>query len=216
MKLQGKVLNWNEDRGFGFVEPNGGGERAFVHIKAFKARSRRPVNGDVIHYELVREKNDRYLAGNIQFAKGAKHSTKTSKDTGAVRYGLVFTMMFFIALSASVLTGRLPALVIGLYLALSSLAFIVYAIDKYAAKNGHRRISERTLHIFSLIGGWPGALYAQTKLRHKSSKAAFKRVYWMTVLLNFGGLYWLHTEDGTHFLNQVVVPFFNQWLPHIL
>lgn len=31
MKLQGQVVNWNDDKGFGFVEPNGGGDRAFVH-----------------------------------------------------------------------------------------------------------------------------------------------------------------------------------------
>ena len=48
MKLQGKILNWNDDKGFGFVEPNGGGQRAFVHIKAFKNNARRPVNGDII------------------------------------------------------------------------------------------------------------------------------------------------------------------------
>jgi cold shock CspA family protein len=60
MRFQGKVLNWNDDKGFGFVEPNGGGERAFVHIRAFTTRSRRPVNCEIIIYELVRENNNRY------------------------------------------------------------------------------------------------------------------------------------------------------------
>jgi hypothetical protein len=32
MRFQGKVFNWNDDKGFGFFEPNGGGERAFVHM----------------------------------------------------------------------------------------------------------------------------------------------------------------------------------------
>jgi len=68
MKFQGKVLNWNDDKGFGFVEPNGGGERAFVHIKAFKPRTRRPDNGEVIIYELVHENNNRYKAENIKFS----------------------------------------------------------------------------------------------------------------------------------------------------
>ncbi|NQZ08944.1 MAG: cold shock domain-containing protein, partial [Algicola sp.] len=48
MKQQGKVLNWNDDKGFGFVEPSGSGERAFVHIKAFKRQTQRPVNGEII------------------------------------------------------------------------------------------------------------------------------------------------------------------------
>ncbi|MEH6454645.1 MAG: DUF1294 domain-containing protein, partial [Psychromonas sp.] len=34
MKFQGKISNWQDGKGFGFVEPTGGGQRAFVHIKA--------------------------------------------------------------------------------------------------------------------------------------------------------------------------------------
>lgn len=48
MKLQGKIFNWNDERGFGFAEPLGGGDHVFVHINSFKSRSLRPVNGDVI------------------------------------------------------------------------------------------------------------------------------------------------------------------------
>ncbi|MFT6218870.1 MAG: cold shock CspA family protein [Cycloclasticus pugetii] len=79
MKFQGKVLNWNDEKGFGFVEPNGGGKRAFVHIKAFKPRSRRPVNGEIIVYELVQDNNNRYKAENIQFARDARHLKKRSQ-----------------------------------------------------------------------------------------------------------------------------------------
>jgi hypothetical protein len=44
MRYQGKIQNWKEAQGFGFVMQNGGGgEKAFVHIKAFAARSRRPI-----------------------------------------------------------------------------------------------------------------------------------------------------------------------------
>ena len=79
MRFQGKVKNWNDDKGFGFVEPNGGGQRAFVHIKAFKTRARRPVTDDVITYELVREKDNRYKAEKIQFADAAHSVSKRTK-----------------------------------------------------------------------------------------------------------------------------------------
>jgi len=209
MKLQGKILNWNDDKGFGFVEPNGGGERAFVHIKAFKLRSRRPVNGEVIIYELVRENNNRYKAENIKFARDTKNLNKRNKAKNGSIFGSVFIIVFCIGLLVSVFSGKLPLIIVGLYIVMSFITFIAYAIDKSAAQNGRWRTHESTLHMFSLIGGWPGAFFAQTKLRHKSNKEEFKSVYWVTVLLNLGGLFWLHTEKGTNFLNNVIFPLLN-------
>ena len=75
-------------------------------------------------------------------------------------------------------------MIFGLYLALSLITFILYALDKKAAMEGRWRISERTLHLFALMGGWPGALLAQRVLRHKSRKRSFRRVFWGTVVLN--------------------------------
>lgn len=204
MRLQGKVFNWNDDKGFGFVEPNGGGERAFVHIKAFKSRSRRPVNGEVIVYELVRENNNRYKAENIKFARSNIQSKANSSSLAGV-----FAVVFCFGLLGSVLSGKLPVMVVGLYAVMSVIAFIAYALDKSAAQRGRWRTKESTLHLFSLMGGWPGALLAQSKLRHKSSKQEFKSVYWVTVFLNLGGLVWLHTANGARFLNNLVVPLLN-------
>jgi uncharacterized membrane protein YsdA (DUF1294 family)/cold shock CspA family protein len=209
MKFQGKVINWNDDKGFGFVEPNGKGDRAFVHINAFKARSRRPVNGEVIIYELVRDNNNRFKAANIKFARDAKASSNQSKAKGCSNFGVPFLILFCIALSVSIVIEKLPLIVAGLYVSMSLITFIVYAIDKSAAQNGRWRIKESTLHLFSTIGGWPGAYFAQKKLRHKSSKEKFKRVYWITVFLNLAGLLWLHTEKGTRLLNYTLVPLLN-------
>lgn len=41
MRYQGKITDWKDDKGFGFVTPNGGGPRVFVHIKSFSSRQRR-------------------------------------------------------------------------------------------------------------------------------------------------------------------------------
>jgi uncharacterized membrane protein YsdA (DUF1294 family) len=87
--------------------------------------------------------------------------------------------------------GALPWLVPGLYLAASVAAFAAYAFDKAAARNGEWRTKESTLLGLGLLGGWPGALAAQTLLRHKSSKPSFQAAFWLTVLLNCGALVWL-------------------------
>jgi cold shock CspA family protein len=35
MRLKGKLLKWNEDKSFGFILPNGGGNDVFIHKTAF-------------------------------------------------------------------------------------------------------------------------------------------------------------------------------------
>jgi uncharacterized membrane protein YsdA (DUF1294 family) len=67
----------------------------------------------------------------------------------------------------------------------------VYHRDKKAALRNTRRTPENTLHILSLLGGWPGAFLAQRIFRHKSRKAGFQAVFWITVVANVSVLAWL-------------------------
>ncbi len=203
MKWQGKIINWNDDRGFGFVKPNGGGDRAFVHIKSFISRSHRPVNGDVIVYEIIRDKNNRNKAVNIRFAKDLTKLKNRKVSNNGSKFGFVFILCFFIVILVSTITKKLPIFVVGIYVVVSLITFIIYALDKSAAQSGSWRTKENSLHLLSLIGGWPGAYFAQNKLRHKSSKQEFKIVYRLTVLINLGFLFWLYTEKGKGFLNNI-------------
>lgn len=95
---------------------------------------------------------------------------------------------FFALLTASLVLGFSPEWVLWLYAAMSLLTVCVYAIDKSAACKGQWRIPEKTLHIMSLLGGWPGALCAQRFLRHKTSKQPFRLIFWLTVAANTGVL----------------------------
>ena len=203
MKLQGKITNWNDSKGFGFVEPTGGGQKAFVHIKTFLPRTRRPNNGEVISYELEVDYNKRYRATKIKFQNVSKSANVTRKPKVKSLFAMAITCIFCVALVLTVLAERLPVIVAGLYLLMSFAAFIAYAIDKTAAQNGTWRTQESTLHFLALAGGWPGALFAQNSLRHKSSKAEFKGMFWVTVVLNLGGLLYLLSDKGAHFLNNI-------------
>ena len=217
MRLQGKVTNWNDDKGFGFVEPNGGGVRAFVHIKAFTPRTRRPVNDEVIIYELVSENNNRYKAKNIKFAcdtnkkktsGNARATNKSSKPKNSI-LGPIFTVLFCIGLMLSIFNGKVPVFVGFAYLIISLITILAYAKDKYSAQSNRWRTPESTLHLLSLIGGWPGALFAQKKLRHKTSKSEFISTYWATVFFNLAGLLVIYTEKGHYLLHDIVLPLFN-------
>jgi hypothetical protein len=48
--------------------------------------------------------------------------------------------------------------------------------------------------VFGILGGWPGALVAQTTLRHKSRKTSFRIVFWATVAMNCAGLFWAYSN----------------------
>ncbi|MFZ8143198.1 DUF1294 domain-containing protein [Alteromonas macleodii] len=185
MKYQGRIQQWDDAKGYGFVEPNGGGTRAFTHIEAFKQRSRRPVNGDIIVYEVEQDRNGNHRACNISLLKDHKAKRlRANKPTSRRKRNVIVLSIFSGALALFTLSGRLPFIVPIIYGAVSMLALLCYGIDKWAAKNNMWRISEAKLHILSLLGGWPGALLAQQIFKHKRSKSSFMRVYWVTVLVN--------------------------------
>jgi hypothetical protein len=64
--------------------------------------------------------------------------------------------------------------------------------------------SESTLHVLALVGGWPGALIAQNRLRHKSKKQPFRAVFWATVVMNCAAFIWLFTQEGARAWQLVV------------
>lgn len=109
---------------------------------------------------------------------------------------LLIAASFLVLVAAAVSIGRLPVAVFVLYAAASGIAFVVYALDKSAARRNQRRIQERTLHVLALVGGWPGALLAQRLLRHKSRKQSFLMMFWVTVVLNCATLAWLLSPYG--------------------
>lgn len=201
MRYQGKITNWKDDHGFGFVTPNGGGEKAFVHIKAFSTRSRRPIEGDLITYELATDEKRRFQAENIRFT-GKRATSTTSHEKKP--FATLFTILFCSFLALAVLAGKLPFVILGVYFAASILTFFAYAIDKSAAQNNRWRTQESTLHLFGMVGGWPGALLAQKTIRHKSKKEEFQLVFWATVIINCFALGWLLTQSGSAFLNTIL------------
>lgn len=194
MRIKGKITSWNDEKGFGFVEPCLGGKKVFIHINALDRRGRRPEIGQLITYTLSSDKQGRPCVAQACLA-GGRPPQKAKPQRNSLAAIVVAT--FFIVVGLSVFAAKIHPIILALYFVASLLTFIVYAIDKSAAQKGTWRTQESTLHMLALIGGWPGALIAQQQLRHKSKKQSFRFVFWVTVGLNFGIFLWLFTPAGS-------------------
>jgi uncharacterized membrane protein YsdA (DUF1294 family) len=112
--------------------------------------------------------------------------------------------VFLAAVGAAEFIIHRTFLLVAVYCVASLVTYIVYAIDKNAARKGAWRVPEAQLHLLALIGGWPGAMVAQQMLRHKSKKPSFRFVFWITVFLNGAGTAGILSPEWFSRLNALV------------
>lgn len=110
----------------------------------------------------------------------------------------------FVAAGLSYWLGYTPLLLVWAMTLMSLLTYGFYVRDKAAAVSGEWRVPEKTLHSLALFGGWPGALVAQARVRHKTRKLSFQLAFWLTVVLNGLALAWLHGPEGRPWLRNGV------------
>jgi len=99
-------------------------------------------------------------------------------------FSMIVVLLFGFTLGFLFLEQDLDVLFIGSYLLLSCMTFICYGIDKRNARRGRWRVSEKTLHLWAVAGGWPGALVAQKSFRHKTKKQSFIVMLWLSIIAN--------------------------------
>lgn len=196
MSVRGRITKWNDEKGFGFITPSSGGNQVFVHIKALPRGVKRPQVGTEVTYETVNDGQGRTRAESVSFIGG-------QLSLGPAVKAFIASSLFLVFVATIAAYDRLPFAVLWLYLGMSVLSICLYALDKSAAKKGGQRTPENTLHTLSLFGGWPGAMYAQQLLRHKSSKTSFRVVFWLTMIINVTALIYLLSPYGSPYLGML-------------
>ena len=191
MRYQGKLVEWHDDQGYGFIQPAQDDQRdkkIFLHIKSFKKRGPRPLSGVMLEYEVALDSKGRLNAQHVAYVSrtARKAATKPKVPLSQLKshYSIWLIIVYFAFVLALSMTAQWPWWGVLAIAALSLLTYVVYAVDKGAAQRNDQRIPEKNLHLLALLGGWPGALLAQQHLRHKSIKQPFQKVFWFTVVMN--------------------------------
>lgn len=71
MNQKGSLTTWNDAKGFGFITPEGGGERVFAHISNYAGRGR-PVSNRKVTYSLGKDEQGRPRAGRFRYVGAAR------------------------------------------------------------------------------------------------------------------------------------------------
>ncbi|WP_201565888.1 DUF1294 domain-containing protein [Psychrobacter immobilis] len=216
-KQQGHIKKWQDDKGFGFIDTEQG-DLVFFHINEFKVR-RRPEVGEQVVFTLGQDNQGRMQAKDVQelsfvqqkmaqknqqiHQRNQRRSHQAEFEAGQKKRSFL-GLAFYGVLVLLAAADKLSWLVVGWYVALGLITYMMYAKDKAAAQSGAWRTPESTLHLLSALGGWVGALLAQTYLRHKSQKPEFRVTYYLTVIINMAGLLFLLAGGGLETLEGVI------------
>ena len=199
MRDQGRLVEWFDDKGYGFIQPNDTNKgRVFLHIKDLTKQGPRPIVGCALDYKVILDERGRYRAQQVQYMKAAQAASSFAKKTNNI-VGMpkkiqpmqILCIGYILLLAGLSVLGWLSGLIVLFISIMNVMSYWFYAQDKEAAQLGNRRVPENTLHILSFLGGWPAAWLAQEKLRHKTQKQPFRQIYFCTIGLNLILILWI-------------------------
>lgn len=195
----GRIIEWDAKKGFGFLHD--GTHRVFIHSRDFAEHRKVPEPGDTVTFLVGEDFTGRTCA---------KQAVITSSTSRLLKKQWFTLLLLLIAPGLAIhrLSQRFDAfLLVATAVLLSVVTYFVYWWDKHKARTGGWRTAETTLHLLELIGGWPGAFFAQRRLRHKSSKISFLIVFWFIVAAHqFIAIDYLLNWRLTHQALQLIQP----------
>lgn len=169
-----RIIEWHDAKGYGWIDA--GGKRVFAHIKDFVPGQRRPAAGDEVTFTPGTDEQGRPRAAAVRLVKQA----------GRIGPGAwaMLALLLVAPVAAGIHDGFPWWMIPAWYAVASVVAWCLYASDKRRAREGRWRVKETTLHLVEILGGWPGALLAQRRFRHKTVKRSFQGAFWLAVAIH--------------------------------
>ena len=193
MRQNGRLVQWNDERGFGFIE-SADGQRLFVHISAIDRIATHPQVNDSVTFIAGHGPDGRPQARSVRILGARPTPASAVLQRGAVERSrdLAWRIPGALLLVCLMLVGlvleRVGLPVVLAYGALGAVSFLAYRSDKIFAQAGHWRISEVTLLGLDLCLGIAGGLVGQALYRHKTQKPRYVAA---TLLITMIHLLWL-------------------------
>ena len=171
-----RVIEWNHQRGYGFLANERGEGRLFLHIQEIVEGIAPPQPGDRVSFVPGLDKRGRPQA--VQ-ARNLRRTDRLSVGNWLL-LALLLTLPF---VALATITFPISSLwIAGFMVAASLTSYFLYWQDKRQAQSGKWRISELRLHVLEFFGGWPGAFIAQRRFRHKCTKGRYQFLFWVIVV----------------------------------
>lgn len=173
--MQGKIINYNSEKGYGFIVSKGYNENIFVH-KSDISNAKELFQGQ--HVEFTLQQSKKGLSA-VSVVAGAK------QQSPYFIFGLFSALITLAIFSYFYIYEPIKPL-FSYLIAINVTTFLLYGYDKLIAGGEKLRVPEWNLHALALLGGSPAGLMAQKFFRHKTIKGSFQLVYWLIVLGQIG------------------------------
>ncbi|WP_137918789.1 cold shock and DUF1294 domain-containing protein [Hydrogenophaga sp. 2FB] len=213
-KKQGTVVRWDGEKAFGFIRCPDIPADVFFHLRDFTGPAK-PQEGLKVLFEdihvggkgprglsveparntIITEPPapppipaEAQLLPRSQPASRSRSQWQKRREERPLWVGLGLIAFWLLLWLVGIGMGRFPWVILTAVVLVNLATFYMYWRDKDAAVHETQRTPEEQLHALAVVGGWPGAWFAQQILRHKTVKQPFRLIYWGTVAVNMGAL----------------------------
>ncbi|WP_394145596.1 DUF1294 domain-containing protein [Vibrio atypicus] len=193
MAIQGTISEWDHHKGYGYIAVDDQEAQVRFHLFDFEAFGHPPRLRDRVQFRLAKDAQGEIKAVHVE-------------RKFVFNFPLAVAIWFLSTMVASVFLLNFPPIVLIIALAISTVTYLVYAVDKQAQHTGGMQIPDVCFHVLNLLGGWPGAMLAQSVLHHKYNNIGFKLLFWLSMAANITFYCWTLTYQGSlvlaHYISQ--------------
>lgn len=191
MAIQGTISEWDQNNGYGYIAVDDQEAQIRFHLFDFEAFGHPPRLRDRVQFRLAKDEQGELRAVHVE-------------RQFVFNFPLAVAIWFVSTMVASVFLLNFPPIALVSFIAISTITYLVYAVDRQWYHNSGHQIPNTVFYLLNMCGGWPGALFAQSILHHKYTGFDFKVMFWLSMAFNVGFYCWTLTYEGSLALTEMI------------